>query len=207
MYKIITHDIVEEHFAYPGMNPEARQFERDSVTAWAKVIWELRSLVIDITGKLGSADELETKLDSNIVGVGNLLTPYYSTAQVDQFIAALRVVIGAIKDIIKAIAAGQDIAPLVTICRDNIVTFATLMHTMNPDWWAVATVHDAFTAMAQLYVTQTQARMDKEWMAGITAADAIYDLMVGGSSTGQIGFADIFSQGIIQQSLSNTENT
>lgn len=179
------------------------QFERDCIHAWAKIVWELRSLVIDITGQLGSASELETRLDMNVAAVGQLLMPYYGSIAVAEFNTALLRVVHAILDIIKAIMANQDLVDLRIMCDAAISALGDMLHQINPTWWAAGTVAEIFTKMTNLYITQTQSRIAREWMTGITAADDIYNLMVGGNPDGSPGFADIFSQGIIQQASDN----
>ena len=209
MYKKITHNIVEEHYDRPmgywhhadenmgyGM---ISQFERDSIHAWAKIVWELRSLIIDITGQLGSADELETRLLLNAAEVGELLTPYYDAVTVIEFNTALARVLTDIVSLIKATTSGLDTADLQMACDASIQSFAQLLHSVNPGSWLVATIVDVFTALKDLCIVQTQARMVRDWMTGINAADSAYDLMVGGNQRGMRGFADIFSQGITNQ--------
>jgi hypothetical protein len=225
MYTKITHHITEEHFAHmdaatikkatdskmmanakSASNMKTKSFfyfedkdlssiERASINAWAQLNWRIRNLITSIIIGEDDVEVLSARLASDIDAICAIIAPYVTADEATQFKTALGALWSSLLDVVKAVKLGTNTTVLMTALTANIDAFATLVHAVNSGWDNFA-VADIFTKVADLYVTQAQSRLSKEWDKGTDAADQAYNLMVVTQDGSNPSFADIFSNGI-----------
>jgi hypothetical protein len=211
MYKKISHTIVEEHFNHPSVLGEVnkrskdfqiytfpllKQIEKDSINGWAQLSWRIRSLVISITSGDKDIDLLEIRMASDIDNIAKILRSTYGDTGVITFTRLLNNLMLSLVGVITDVNANTDTTVSMATLNDDTKAFADFLESVNSQWPASAVI-DIFTQMENLYMLQTTSRMNKEWAAGVDAADTAYNIIVIEQSNGDPSFADIFSSGII----------
>lgn len=216
MYKKVTHNIVEEHFAHPaaahikasltyGYKPEAMEtnstmnFRKDSKYYLAKFFWRVRSYIVSVTDSAEDQMALEMQLFKDIYKVAELIKPFYGDAAATTFEQRLKAVAIAAVEVIKAVKAGRDPVDLRNQAIMRIDELAAFLSTANPSNWPAAAVSNIFTKLLDAWIDQTTSRTKKMWDADFAASDAASHLFMNGLSGDPSAFTDIFANGIIQQ--------
>ena len=217
MYKKITHNISEEHFAHPlaqqikaivdggAMTPMAINFaaetklRSDARHLWTNFLWRVRGSIVSAMDNLPDAAALETQLIKDISAIGALLVPYYGAQPVAQFEQLLTPFALNIVDIAKATKAGRDTKDLVTKNATLINNLATFLGMANPKFWPATAVTTIFNKLSDAWLAQIAARSKKDWTADIAAMDHAHNALLAASTTLPSGFSEVFANGVIQQ--------
>jgi hypothetical protein len=224
MYKKITHNIVEEHFAHPEavqvksqlgyyrktttpapnpasmMSDQAQQFK----TAAHKLLGNYaRYISSSINGILDSSSDLTAigeKISKDISAIGAVMHAYYSESVGDQTVTHLKKIANDVAEIARLVKSNKSIDQIKTNLLQEVDSFATLLESVNPGHWPATAVRDYFGRAVDAWIGQTQARDRKKWDEAIAFADRVMDIFIG-SGTGMDGedFAKIFAEGIIRQ--------
>lgn len=223
MYKKITHEIVEEHFAKPMQAPmieitnngplpsyvmtEATMlFRMDARSAWAKWVWSLLNYSISLNGNLPGTDQVKGRMHKNAVALGDFLIPYYGLTASRAITSALIAIddIGMhYVEVLKAKAPQSEIDKVIASWTPYISDLAELMNELNPGQWPKSLISDILTNLIQAWQDELTARAKGDLIADEIAIDYINKLVVTGvpdhTKAGFSSLADVFSRGIIAQ--------
>jgi len=180
--------------------PVLKKIEKDSINAWSLLNWRIRSLVISITSGDEDIDLLMKRAASDIDMISSLLVPVYGDIAAKKFNELLYTIVDSLVGVLVRLKAGKDSKDEMSKLTDATKAFAEFVYKANP-MWMTDVVTDIFTKMENLYITQAKSRLAKEWAAGVKAADDAYNLMVVKQDNGDASFADVYSAGIIADTM------
>lgn len=218
MYKKVTHNIIEEHFAHPAAaeikaalvsaydrpvggydSYAAKKFKKDATHGLAKYFWRIRSYLVSVFDNAEDQSALEMQLFSDIAAIGDVVKGYYGESASSTFVQLVKTMSLSAIDVIKAIKLGVDPRELRAKCIVNINDFANFLNSANQASWPAAAVSSLFTQLLDSWIEQAVARMQKNWQADFAASDAASTIFMGGRSTDAKGFTDIFVDGVLKQ--------
>lgn len=206
MYKKISHNIVEEHFAEPPinqrpklhtlvrpgngsltlddplpeyvMNENTLNFRMDSRSIWAKYTWGLLNYGISLNGMLPSTDLVEARVIKNANAIGDFITPYYGVSAGTQ-VSKLLAGIGQVGiDVVKATKENEPLDTLHSMWNTLIGNLAELLHELNPSNWPESLISDYFLNLVNYWTKQIIARDSGDETADEAAIDHLYKLAV-----------------------------
>lgn len=218
MYKKITHNIVEEHFAHLGAAQikktiSARSVTRAGATILIKVAPEkfkedvqtmfdlyLANMNGIISSVNGTPDELiiaEEVLFATVDDLGRYLKPYYGIEFGEKITHAERSLALAMIQTIRFLRNGLDVKDW-TAFRFNklLVTDIAQFFSLQNNMWKMDDVKAIFNRIVESWVKQAQAHMDKN-TANVTLeiqeAKAAGDLLVSAIVAGTtVKYSDMF---------------
>jgi hypothetical protein len=228
MYKKITHNIVEEHFAHPiaaelkkkvdkivattttpkpkasaVLTPEI-QLHMDAHELMGKLNWGIRNYIISALANGEDATYIQTRLLADIKDLGVVLSKYYSAKIGDDAVMHFTEFAKVLVELIAAAKAGKDISKLAESALGHLDSFASVISIANPTHWPEAVVkeflHTYFTHVAH----EIEARIKKDWAADMIASSKANNVIMSGPITdgtlkGMPDFANVFAEGIIKQ--------
>jgi hypothetical protein len=209
MYKKITHNIVEEHFAHPiaaelkkkvdKMSPAgAPPYKQKSKIAAAtpeamlylaanelvgKLTWGIRNYLISALSGIDDAEYIQTRLLKDITDFGPVLTTYYSKKIGDDSVMHLTEFAKVFVEIVSTAKAGKDISKLVTTALGHLDELATVLGNANPKFWPKEVVKEYLNQFATHVLEEITARMKKDWEADTIASMKANDIMMSGPIT------------------------
>jgi len=229
MYKKITHNITEEHFAHPlaadlkkkvdKLNPPLpvkpmpkstititpeTQLHMTSHELFNKLLWGIRHY---ITSSLSNADDMAFIVDrllTDIKDFGPILNTYYPKKVGDAAIIHLTEFANVLTELVSAAKAGKDITKLTSSAYGHLDDLATIISAANPAHWPEAVVKEFLHTYLTHVIEQITARIKKDWKADMTASIKASNVLTSGPVTegilkGMPDFANVFAEGIINQ--------
>lgn len=220
MYKKITHNIVEEHFDHPVavemrskmnympqknsrltmMNDQAMlQIKLDSRTLFGNFANSVRSLIVSIMDNGLDQKVITDQLFNDIYMLGKVVGNFYGEDAEKQFDDCLKAISLTLADLVSAVKFGKSTTDLKSKLETQIMELAKLLDSANPEFWPEATVISIISKVAEQWLIQAAAREKKDFAADLESSKLVNAIMVTGSPNGVPSFADIFSNGVIQQ--------
>lgn len=210
MYKKISHNIVEEHYAEPRsasrpqasslnqlndgslglhdslpsyvMNETSLNFRMDARSLWAKYTWGLLNYGISLNGSLPSTDLVEARVIKNAIAIGDFMTPYYGVTTGER-VAKLLAGIGQVGiDVVKATKEHESLSTLMSMWETLIGQLAELFNEINPNNWPESLISDYFLNLTKYWTKQIIARDNKDEVADEAAIEHLYKVVVIGFS-------------------------
>lgn len=215
MYKTVTHNIVEEHYANPEMtsssglpmytmNEDTMMFRMDSRSLWAKFAWGLLNYGISMSANLPEKERVEARVSKNAQALGDFITPYYGMSAGVRLSGLLSAIGQVGIDVVKATKEGEKLEKLKLMWVDQIDSLAKFLVDLNPGNWPETLTKDYFSNLVTFWVDEITARAAKNGIADEIAIDNINKLIVLGVRNSvpthkTSSWSDIFSRGIVAQ--------
>ena len=226
MYKKITHNITEEHFAHPAvmpkhvtgdthvktsmgplpayvMNDMTMLMRMDARSAWGKWAWSLFNYAISLNGNLPGTPQVKARLDKNAALLGQFIIPYYGLTA-NRLLTDALIAIGDVGvEYVNAIKEGQPTEEILAKWPPLIDSLTTVMNQLNPASWPKQLLSDIMTDVVKTWVDLLKARAMMDIVADEIAIDHLDKIVITGLPDhirhGFSSLADIFSGGIIAQ--------
>jgi len=228
MYKIVTHDIREEHYdhsavsssdlkssfaksgsidvALPGavINERTMIFRMDSRTLWTRYALGMINYTVSDLGNLPSTDKVEANLSRNAAGVGNFFIPYYGITagtKIGDILSAM------CKNGVKVFASlrsgSKDIEVFKEIWYREAVALAEYLNELNPSQYPTDLITEMLVNLTNFWIDNFRARIAEDFAADAISLDNILKVAVIGIpnhvNKGYSSIADILSRGVIAQ--------
>lgn len=194
MYKKITHNIVEEHFAHPlaadlkkkidksKMSREsATKIQIDARRLISNLFWGIRRYMIDA---LGTHDEataaVKAKLLTDILEFVPVFAGHFPVTVSSDVVRHLVNFVNSFADIVASAKSGKDTTALVALAQTHLDQLAQVLGTANPTHWPVATVKVYLKEYLTLVATQLTSRIKKDWKADMDAESYALNMMLNG---------------------------
>lgn len=229
MYKVISHNIKEEHFEHPAVLPQdmlpatmqvsadgalpqyvmtetTMLFRMDARTAWMKWVFSLMNYAVSLNGDLPGTDQVKGRMHKNAVALGEFIIPYYGLTAAN-LLGTTLIAIGDVGmhyvDAMKAKASPEELAKIVKTWESYVAGLAKIMNELNPGNWPISLISDVMSNIVLAWQEQLTARANGDIVADEIAIDKLTKLTVTGLPNhvkkGFSSLADIFSRGIIAQ--------
>ena len=158
----------------------------------SNAIWMREYIVNTIGGDL-SLDAASKRLAKSQDDIGRAFAPFYGAETGTKVTTLLRQHTSLVKEMIEASMA-KDTAKLKESdkrWRANADSITTLLSTVNPTNWPMATIQPVVVGGMNLTITETNARLKRDYNADVEAFDTIL--------AQSLNLADMLSNGIIKQ--------
>jgi hypothetical protein len=228
MYKRITHNITEEHFAHPiaaelkkkidkataqppkpmlratiTISPE-QQLHMTSHELFGKVVWGIRNYIISELNSAPDTNYITTRLLKDIKEFAPVFTLYYSKKIGDDVVMHLTQFANVLVELVTAAKAEKDITRLTASAFGHLDDLANVISVINPAHWPESVVKEFWHVYLTHVIEQVKARIKKDWEADTIASIKASNVLTSGPVTegyikGMPDFASIFADGIIKQ--------
>lgn len=224
MYKIIKHDITEEHYDQPAMlppqvksmltgqsgeigsyviNENTLVFRMDSRTLWTRYSLGLINFSVAIDGEIHSSPLVEIRLYNIALNLGNYFGPYYGISSA-YTIGQLFITYAKIAtDFVRAIYAGESLDQFNARWVTTVDEISTYLNSLNPNYWPKPLLVDRFTQLYKTWTDNIVARHSKDIAQDTVSLDAIIKVAVSGipdhQQSNYLSIADLISRGIVMQ--------
>ena len=158
----------------------------------SNAIWMREYIVNTIGGDL-SLDAASKRLAKSQDDIGRAFAPFYGAETGTKVTTLLRQHTSLVKEMIEASMA-KDTAKLKESdkrWRANADSITTLLSTVNPTNWPMATIQPVLVAGMNLTIAETNARLTRDYNADVETFDTIL--------AQSLNLADMLSAGIIKQ--------
>ena len=210
MYKKITHNITEEHFAHPlaaelkkkveklvvqpmtqpkptlkstiSITPQT-QLHMNSHEFFNKIVWGIRNYLVSELNSAPDADYIKTRLLKDIAELGPILSKYYSTKIGDDAVRHLTAFAGVLVELIAAAKAGKDITKLTASAFGYLDNLANVISIANPTHWPEPVVKEFLHTYFTHVIDQVTARIKKDWDADMVASTKASNVLTSGPVT------------------------
>jgi hypothetical protein len=222
MYKKVTHEIVEEHYAQhpmlalpmteivPGaelpvavMNEATLVFRMDSRSLWAKYAWSLLNYSISMNAGLPGTAQVETRLLRSARALGDFITPYYGIEAGNEFGDKLAAIAKIGAEVVDAVKDRRSLDEFYAIWSNLIEDLAKFLNELNPSQWPEKLLEEMFTGLVTGWSRAIQTRYNEDWNNNEDALDDLNRVVVTGIANhvnkGYSSIADVISRGIIAQ--------
>lgn len=219
MYKKITHTIVEEHFDHPMANeikasmsceppvPPPTMPDTQSMVdlklasryLFGNFVNRVHSYIASAINGGNDLDAIADQLKKDVTALSQVINEYYGTIASIRFNEHVTSMVKSLGEIVKAIKSGKSITELKQRLTVDIKDIARLLDNVNMRFWPEDAVMGILTKVADEWIVQAESREKKDWTADAESVDKVNAIMIAGQPDGTMSFADIFSNGIIQQ--------
>lgn len=226
MYKKITHNITEEHFAHPLAAELKKKVDKIIVKSTppkatlpdspetalhfavhgliANLASGVRNYTVAELGGLGDAAYIASKLLTDIKEFSPTLAAYYSTKVGDEAVMHLTDFAKTFVEIVTAAKADKDISKATLVALSHLDSLAKVLSMVNPTLWPESTVKEYLHQYATNVIDQVKARVKKDWVADAKAYESALNLLMNGpvaegALRGNPDFATVFASGIAKQ--------
>ena len=158
----------------------------------SNAIW-MREYIVNTIGGDMSLDAASKRLAKSQDDIGRAFAPFYGAETGTKVTTLLRQHTSLVKEMIEASMA-KDTAKLKESdkrWRANADSITTLLSTVNPTNWPMATIQPALVWSMNLTIAETNARLKRDYNADVEAFDTIL--------AQSLSLADMLSDGIIKQ--------
>jgi hypothetical protein len=155
------------------------------------VVWT-RDYIVAAVGDQPDAKAAADRLLRNQEDIGNAIATYYGAPAGQQLTTLLKEHITIAVDLIKAAKSGDKAAQQQADNRwqQNAGQIADFLSKANPNW-PKATLSEMMRKHLSTTTNEVVARLNKDWVADVSAFDAVYEHI--------LQMADALSDGIIKQ--------
>jgi len=158
----------------------------------SNAIW-MREYIVNTIGGDMSLDAASKRLAKSQDDIGRAFAPFYGAETGTKVTTLLRQHTSLVKEMIEASMA-KDSAKLKEAdkrWRANADSITTLLSTVNPTNWPMATIQPVLVGGMNLTIAETNARLKRDYNADVEAFDTIL--------AQSLNLADMLSNGIIKQ--------
>ena len=158
----------------------------------SNAIW-MREYIVNTIEADQSLDAASKRLAKSQDDIGRAFAPFYGAEAGTKVTTLLRQHTGLVKEMIESSMA-KDTAKLKEAdkrWRANADSITTLLSTVNPTNWPMATIQPVVVGGMNLTITETNARLKRDYNADVEAFDTIL--------AQSLNLADMLSDGIIKQ--------
>lgn len=164
MYKVTT---------YYKENPEAiNNICKKSTYYWTEHLYYTRQAIVSILAGLPDVAAISARLLKNQEDIGALLAPYYSSEQVDAFVALLKKHVALAAEYITAVKDKADLVDVKAKLTDNGNDIVNWMAMVDPTDWPASKMSPLWTDHLTQTINQVESRTQGDWVADIVALDA-----------------------------------
>jgi hypothetical protein len=158
----------------------------------SNAIWMREYIVNTIEGDL-SLDAASKRLAKSQDDIGHAFAPFYGAEAGSKITTLLRQHTSLVKEMIEASMAKntEQLAEADKRWRANADSITTVLSTVNPTNWPMATIQPVLVAGMNLTIAETNARLKKDYDADVETFDTIL--------AKSLNLADMLSDGIIKQ--------
>jgi len=229
MYKKITHNITEEHFAHPlaadlkkkvdKLNPPLpvkptpkatvmitpeTQLHMTAHEFFGKLVWGVRNYIISALSNADDTTYVATRLLKDIKDLSPILATYYSKKIGDDAVIHLTAFANIVTELVTAAKAGKDITKLTVSAFGHLDDLANVISVANPTHWPEAVVKEYLHTYFTHVIEQVTNRIKKDWEADMVASTKASNVLTSGPVTegilkGMPDFSNVFAEGIIKQ--------
>lgn len=227
MYKKITHNITEEHFAHPIAAELKKKVDKtivkptpksalpaktSSETAlylashelFGKIYSGVRDYLVAALEGAPDTDYIAKQLLSDINKIGPLLAGYYSTQVGNEAAIHLTEFAKTFTELVTAAKMGKDYAKLTTTALSHLDSLARVLGRINPMHWPEATVKEYLYEYASHVLEQVRSRVRRDWESDRIAKENSSNVLMAGPITagkllGKQDLANVFASGLISQ--------
>jgi hypothetical protein len=227
MYKLVTHNIKEEHYDHPAVlpghvklamasagieaplpgaviNERTMIFRMDSRTLWTRYALGMINYSVSDLGALPNTDKVEANLVRNSAAVGNYFIPYYGITAGTKIGDLLAVMCKNGVKVVDSLKSGsKDIEVFKDIWYKEAMALAEYLNELNPSQYPTDLILEMLVNLTNFWVDDFRARIAKDFAADAIALDNILKVAVIGipdhANKGYSSIADIMSRGIIAQ--------
>ena len=158
----------------------------------SNAIW-MREYIVNTIGADLSLDAASKRLAKSQDDIGRAFAPFYGAETGSKVTTLLRQHTSLMKEMIEASMA-KDTAKRTEAdkrWRANADSITTLLSTVNPTNWPMATIQPVLVGGMNLTIAETNARLKRDYNADVETFDTIL--------AQSLKLADMFSEGIIKQ--------
>ena len=158
----------------------------------SNAIW-MREYIVNTIGADLSLDAASKRLAKSQDDIGRAFAPFYGAETGSKVTTLLRQHTSLVREMIEASMA-KNTAKLTEAdkrWRANADSIATLLSTVNPTNWPMATIQPVLVGGMNLSIAETNARLKRDYNADVQTFDTIL--------AQSLNLADILSDGIIKQ--------
>ena len=158
----------------------------------SNAIW-MREYIVNTIGGDMSLDAASKRLAKSQDDIGRAFAPFYGAETGTKVTTLLRQHTSLVKEMIEASMA-KDTAKLKESdkrWRANADSITTLLSTVNPTNWPMATIQPVLVGGMNLTIAETNARLKRDYNADVEAFDTIL--------AQSLNLADMLSAGLIKQ--------
>lgn len=171
-------------------DPDAiTKFKMCSRYLWDDHISFTRNAIISVFENLDDINAIADRLSKNQDDIAAVIVPYYGQVAADKLAGLLKSHISLATDFIRYTKAGINTVDTSTKVSDNITEIATLLSTLDPEYWPKDTVISLFKDHVACLIKAVDAQAKRDWVAGIAAYDEGHMKIS--------ALSDAFSEGII----------
>jgi hypothetical protein len=169
-----------------ALHAEMRKLWEDHVT-WTRLA------IISLETGTPDTDATVARLLRNQTDIGNAIKPYYGNAAGSELTRQLRAHILIAAEVIAAAKAGDQtkLADAQTRWDKNADQVATVLNSVNPRYWPLATMKAEMRMHLKLTTEEAVARLQGNWNADVVAYDKVHRHI--------LHMSDMLSEGIVKQ--------
>lgn len=209
MYKLIKHEITEEHFNHPMIlpnnvkpalavlgdmpsypvfhqlpdpviNENTLMFRMDARTALTKFALGMINFAVATEGNLNSASDVETRLYKAGAELGSFLVPYYGMTAGDTAGKLFSALARIGTDCVVAVRDGKSLDTIGVAWASCIEDIATHLNALNPAYWPKELLIDQLTNLCKFWKDNIIARFAKDTAGNTISLDNILKVAVTG---------------------------
>jgi hypothetical protein len=224
MYKLIKHDIAEQHYMHPEVLPsEIRDqlvitqtplppsvitektlvFRMDSRTLWTKYALGLVNYAVSSVADLSTTPSVEERLTKSATMIGDYFVPYYGIRAGSEIGRMLTDIFETGVSVVEAVKKKQDIVPLQIKWAEQTKEISNFFNKLNPSQYPTILLEEMFQALTALWTDNINARFTKNIILNAQSIDGINKLIITGIANhvnrGYQSLADVLSRGVIAQ--------
>jgi hypothetical protein len=177
----------------PSLTPKAAALRTDMRRLWEDHITWTRLAIISLTTGSRDTEATVARLLQNQTDIGNAVKPFYGTAAGNQLTRQLKQHILIAADVVAAAKAGDQakLAAAQSRWAENGDAIATVLASVNPRFWKLATMKAELRTHLQLTTEEAVARLQGKWEADVAAYDKIH--------LHALHLSDLLTEGVIKQ--------
>jgi len=163
MYKVITYYYEDEE--------KIKELYSQSKTLWGEHICYTRNAIISLLNGTKDVDAVSTRLLKNQEEIAELLFPYYTRANVEEYTGVLKEHVKLAVDLIKTVKAGDDATAATKAWYDNGEAMLTWMENENPYYWSRIVTKPLWNDHLKYTMEEVTKRMKEDWTGDIESFD------------------------------------
>lgn len=208
MYKVIEHNIKEEHFGHPGILPAGRfnnpasgyvsqdslsplppvvinertlVFRMDSRTLWTRYALGMINYSVSDFGNMPSTPAVGKNLSRSAAAVGDFFIPYYGMTAGTKIGSLLSVLLKNGTRVVETVKNKQtDLAVYKEIWSRQIDDLAGYLNQLNPSQYPEALLIEMLTNLTNFWAEDFVARFNNDFATDAIALDNILKVAVSG---------------------------
>jgi hypothetical protein len=160
----------------PSLSAKSGALHADMRKLWEDHVTWTRLAIISLESGTPDTAATVARLLRNQTDIGNAIKPYYGTAAGNELTRQLRAHILIAAEVIAAAKAGDQtkLADAQTRWDKNADQVATVLNSVNPRYWPLATMKAEMRMHLKLTTEEAVARLQGNWNADVVAYDKVH---------------------------------